>query len=180
MEISDSQLVSLANSGDAEAFGQLIERHYDLIFRNAFRVLGRRADAEDLAQDVCAALPGKLGAFRGEARFTTWLYRVVSNAAVDRLRKRLVRTKAAQSWGDLELMQRADNDSRRAELDWLARAMTTLPPDLRATVALTLGEDMTHAQAARALDISEGTVSWRMSEVRKNLRALAESEEKTA
>ena len=65
------------------------------------------------------------------------------------------------------------------ELAWLHRAMSSLPDDLRQTVALVLGEELTHAQAAQLLEVSEGTVSWRMSEVRKSLRAIARDEEKT-
>ena len=64
METSDENLVAAANQGDGQAFGLLLSRHYDLIFRLGFRILGARADAEDLAQDICVALPGKLAGFR--------------------------------------------------------------------------------------------------------------------
>jgi RNA polymerase sigma-70 factor, ECF subfamily len=177
MQTADETLARRAQSGDAEAFGQLLTRHYDLIFRLAFRMLGRRADAEDLAQDICAALPGKLAGFRAEARFSTWLYRVVSNAAIDRMRRRQSRIKAADGWGEAELLRRAESHEKQAEINWLQQAMSTLSPELRQTVALVLGEEMTHAQTAGALDISEGTVSWRMSEVKKRLRAQARTEE---
>ena len=64
----------------------------------------------------------------------------------------------------------------RAAQDWLATAMRSLPPDLRDTLALVMGEAMTHAQAADVLGLSEGTVAWRMSEVKRRLRALAAKE----
>ena len=179
METSDEDLVRAANQGDAQAFSALVGRHYDLIHRLAYRSLGNRTDAEDLAQDICTALPHKLASFRGEARFTTWLYRIVLNAATDRLRKRKSRHRAFNGWGQLEQMKQAENQERSGELQWLRRAMTRLPEDLRQTVALVLGEDLSHAEAARALDISEGTVSWRMSEVRKTLRAMTVDEEQT-
>lgn len=172
-EPSDESLVAGARGGDADAFRQLVARHYDLAFRVGFRLLGDRADAEDLAQDVCVALPAKLAGFRGEARFTTWLYRVVTNAARDRTRETGARHRAWCGWGELEAMDRATDRVRAAELAWLDEAMTALPPDLRETVALVLGEEMTHAAAADALGVSEGTVSWRMSEVRKRLKAEA-------
>jgi RNA polymerase sigma-70 factor (ECF subfamily) len=72
METSDETLVDLARSGDGDAFGALLSRHYDLIFRLGFRFLGNRTEAEDLAQDVCVSLAAKLRGYRGEAQFTTW------------------------------------------------------------------------------------------------------------
>jgi RNA polymerase sigma-70 factor, ECF subfamily len=178
MEISDHILVERALAGEAAAFSDLITRHYDLIYRLAFRTLGRQVEAEDLTQDICAALPGKLASFRGEAKFTTWLYRITMNAALDRIRKRQARQKAGQGWGELEAMNRDTVAQQSDELKWLEQAMHRLSPDLCQTVALVLGEEATHAQAARALDVSEGTISWRMSEVKKALRAMAKQEER--
>ena len=176
METGDDILVRRANGGDANAFSALVARHYDLIYRLAFRMLGRREEAQDLAQDICAALPAKLTGFRGDARFTTWLYRLTANAAIDQIRKRQTRRKAAQGWGEAESLLRAQDAETKTEIDWLHQAMNRLSHDLRQTVALVLGEEMTHAAAARALGISEGTVSWRMSEVKKSLRRMAEEE----
>lgn len=177
MKTSDADLVKLAQAGDSTAFGQLLDRHYGLIYALAFRLLGSKADAEDLTQDVCAALAGKLNGFRGDAKFTTWLYRVSTNAALDRLRARTSRNRAKDGWGAAELINRAADAAQARELDWLQTAMGQLGPDLRATVALVLGEDMTHANAAKVLNVSEGTVSWRMSEVKKALRQIAKQEE---
>ncbi len=178
METSDENLVALALTGDADAFGVLVSRHYDLIFRLGFRFLGNRAEAEDLAQDICVSLSTKLRSFRAEAKFTTWLYRVSVNAAKDRLRKRQTRNRAATGWGDIEQMTRQAQAEATADHRWLAQAMTTLPTDLLETVTLVLGEELTHKQAAEVLNLTEGTISWRMSEVKKHLRALAETEER--
>lgn len=177
METSDENLVTLAQTGDAAAFSALISRHYDLIHRIGYRVLGSQTEAQDMTQDLCLALASKIQSFRADAKFTTWLYRVAMNAARDRLRKRVTRRKASEGWGDFEANTRAAAAENRAQLDWLNQAMTTLPEDLRETVALVLGEDLTHDAAAAILNISPGTVSWRMSEVKKHLRALAEKEE---
>ena len=87
MTTSDEALARAAAGGDTQAFSALITRHYDRVFRLCFRLTGVRAEAEDLCQDICAALPAKISAFRGEARFTTWLYRVAMNAAHDRRRR---------------------------------------------------------------------------------------------
>ncbi len=179
METPDETLAQAAASGDRAAFALLLARHYDRVFRLAFRLTGRRADAEDLAQDICAALPAKLRGWRGEARFTTWLYRVTVNAAEDQRRRQAVRARAADGWGDWEIArQEAIVEGQEAER-WLAQAMSALPGDLRDTVALVLGEELTQAQAAEVLGLSEGTVAWRMSEVKRRLRMRAAEEAAT-
>ena len=179
IKTSDHHLVQAANQGDSEAFAILLSRHYDLIHRLSFRMLGNSADADDMSQDICAVLPTKLRSFQGNANFTTWLYRIVMNFAKDQFRKQTTRRKVLTGWGDFYRMQQDEAVQKQGELAWLSRAMSSLPNDLRQTVTLVLGEDLTHAQAAHLLEISEGTVSWRMSQVKKKLRAIALEEEKT-
>jgi RNA polymerase sigma-70 factor (ECF subfamily) len=173
MDTPDEMLANAAAQGDRAAFATLVGRHYDRIHGLAWRLTGSRTEAEDLTQDICAALPAKLRNWRGEARFTTWLYRVVVNAAHDLRRRQATRTRAAQGWGDWELA-RQDEIAVQAEAEgWLAEAMTRLSPELRDTVALVLGEEMTQGEAGIVLGVSEGTIAWRMSEVKKRLRAMA-------
>lgn len=178
METPDETLATAAAGGDRAAFAALVGRHYDRVHALAWRLTGSAAEAADLAQDICAALPAKLQGWRGEARFTTWLYRVVVNAASDRRRRLASHAKAAQGWGDWEIARQDEIATERAALDWLAQAMRRLPDDLRETVALVMGEELTQAQAAEVLGLSEGTVAWRMSEVKKRLRAIAAEEAK--
>ena len=176
MVTSDEALVRAAQSGDAQAFSSLVERHYDRIFGLAFRLTGRRAEAEDLCQDVCVALPRKLVAFRGDARFTTWLYRVVVNAAHDRRRRAATFARAAEGWGEVEVARRAEAAEASEALSWLQAAMSALPEDLRDTMALVLDDGLTQGEAAEILGVSEGTVSWRVSEVKRRLKEIKEAE----
>lgn len=176
MTTSDEDLAKAAAKGDADAFASLLARHYDRIFRLAFRLSGRADQAEDLTQDICAALPAKIAGFRAQSKFTTWLYRVVFNAAEDARRRQASHNRAALGWGDVEQMRRAEAAETAEAVAWLQRAMRSLPQELQDTLALTLEDEMTHAQAAEVLGVSEGTVSWRMSEIRKRLRALREEE----
>lgn len=177
MERSDEILVNRAQTGDAQAFGQLLERHYDMILRLGYRMLGSQSLAEDLAQEICCALPHKLRSFRGDAKFTTWLYRVTMNAAKDILRKQKTRHQAQRGWGDMFENQQQDANEKAQDRAWLAQAMKTLPLDLHETLVLTLAEDMSHAEASEVLGVPAGTISWRISEAKKHLRALAQSEE---
>lgn len=178
MIASDESLAEAAAGGDGPALARLVERHYDRVFRLAWRITGNRADAEDIAQEVCAALPAKLRRWRPGSRFAPWLGQVAVNAARDALRRHATRARAGAGWGEVELARAAEAGERAEALDWLARAMAALRPELRETVALVLGEELSHAEAAEVLGLSEGTVSWRMSEVRKALRALAAREER--
>lgn len=176
MNSSDEDLARAAADGDATAFGVLLERRYDQLFGLCFRLTGSRAEAEDLTQDICAALPDRIVRYRGEARFMTWLYRVAVNAAHDRRRRQASHARAADGWGDWEVNRRAAEAETAAQVDWLTTAMRALSDDLRDTLALVL-DDMTHAQAGEILGVSEGTISWRVSEARKHLRALRAEEE---
>ena len=178
MITSDEDLAEAAAAGDGAAFASLLDRHYDRLFAFCFRLTGTRAEAEDLTQDICAALPAKLGSYQKRAKVTTWLYRVAVNAAHDRRRKRATYAKATNGWGDWEIQRTATNRDTSEKLDWLTVAMSQLSQDLRDTLALVL-DDMTHAQAGEVLGVSEGTISWRMSEAKKALRAMNEQEGKT-
>ena len=176
MDTPDELLAHDAAQGSRSAFSALLARHYDRLYGLCWRLTGDRAEAEDLTQDICASLPTRLQGWRAEARFTTWLYRVAVNAAHDRRRRRATHARAASGWGNWEINRQAEMAEDAAQQDWLAAAMTRLPEDLRDTLALTLGEGLSQAETASILNISEGTVAWRMSEVRKRLRALAQEE----
>ena len=85
---TDADLVAAALAGNRDAFEALLRRHYDRIHGLAWQLTGSRADAEDITQDVCCALVEKIGSFRGEAKFSTWLTGVTFNACRDFRRRR--------------------------------------------------------------------------------------------
>ena len=176
MKTDDDTLALAAAGGDAAAFSNLLERQYDRLFRLCFRLTGSQADAEDLTQDICAALPAKLRSYRGDAAITTWLYRICVNAAHDRRRRTATHAKAAAGWGDWEINRRAADTEAVEAVDWLTQAMRALPDDLRDTLALVL-DDMTHAQTGEILGVSEGTISWRISQAKKHLAQMRKKEE---
>jgi RNA polymerase sigma-70 factor (ECF subfamily) len=170
-QIDDSELAAEALRGDREAFRRLVERHYDMIYRVAYRYVGSAADAEDIAQDVCITLATKLGGFRGRSRFTTWLTSIVINRCRDVLRRRKASAELVEKYAALresEDADQADTDERVARLHDM---LQTLEPSLRETVLLVVGEDLSHAEAANALGCAESTVSWRMHKAKKALRA---------
>lgn len=172
--MTDCELAEQAARGDREAFRRLLERHYDTAYRVALRYTANADDAEDIAQDVCMALAGKLASFRGRSRFTTWLYRVVVNACRDYGRKQKTTRALQENYAVFRALDDADQADDAARLGWLNEALAALEPGLRETAVLVLAEDLSHAEAGAVLGCAEKTVSWRMHEVRKKLKALVD------
>jgi RNA polymerase sigma-70 factor (ECF subfamily) len=176
MTDDDNDLAARANRGDAAAFAALLGRHYDLIYRLALRMLGNQADAEDVAQDICVSLAGKLKSFRGTAKFTTWLYQVTINTTRDFLRRRATIQRIQSEFVEVDELNKAADQDRQKSLQWAYEAMNLLPDDLRETAMLVVAEGLNHGDAAEILEIKETTVSWRMMKVREHLKALADAE----
>lgn len=178
METDDNALAMAAGEGDRAAFAALIDRHYDRIFRFAWRLTGAADQAEDLAQDVSILLARRIRQFRGDAKFTTWLYQVTLNAARDASRRDATRGRAMNRYAEDLDLKMAEDRARADNAEWLHTALATLRDDWRETAALVVGEGLTHAEAGEALGIPEGTVAWRMTEVKKALSTLAKAEAK--
>ncbi|ABD53759.1 sigma-24 (FecI-like) [Jannaschia sp. CCS1] len=176
MNVSDEDLALAAAGGDGAAYQLLLTRVYDRLFGLCFRLTGSRTEAEDLTQDICLALPGKLSGYRAQAKVTTWLYRVAVNAATDRRRRKASYTRATQGWGAWEVDRVQTAQEATAGARWLYRTMALLPTHLHDTLALVL-DDVTHAEAAEILGVSEGTISWRVAEAKKKLREIKERED---
>jgi RNA polymerase sigma-70 factor, ECF subfamily len=172
-QTSDEDLASAAAQGDGAAFRRLLERHYDRVYRVAYRFLGSRAEAEDAAQDICLALAGKVRSFGGRSRFSTWLYAVAINACRDRARKKAGGLRHEGAYAVAAEMRSADWADSGRRTRWLYQALDRLDPGLKETALLVLAEEMSHAEAGAVLGVKEKTVSWRMHEVKKRLQAMA-------
>lgn len=172
--MGETELINRARAGDASAFGELIERHYDFIFKVAYRWCGRRADAEDIAQDVCVRIARAIGAYRGGAAFTTWLYSMTLNAARD-LRRKETREAARDEAYKVHALSAASNGETDEPADALWIAVRRLPDKQRDAVLLVYGEELSHARAAEIMGISEITVSWHVHEAKKRLKLLMQS-----
>lgn len=173
----DHDLTARALRGDRDAFGRLVERHYGLIYRIAYRYLGSAADAEDIAQEVCLTLATKLGYFKGRSRFTTWLISIVINQCRDSLRRRKSSERLLEKYGVQRALDDADGAEAERRSAWLHETLQSLEPSLRETVLLVVAEDLSHAEAADALGCAETTVSWRMHTARKRLRACLDNDD---
>lgn len=166
---ADRGLVDAALNGDRAAMANLLRRHYDRVHAVAWRLTGSRSDADDIAQEVSCAVVERIDAFRGEAKFSTWLMGIAVNACRDHQRRR--RSLSRLRDGVLTLVGLAQGPDGRDlyRQSWLASEVAKLDPRVREAVVLIVGEDLTHAEAACALGVAESTVSWWMHEARRRL-----------
>jgi RNA polymerase sigma-70 factor (ECF subfamily) len=173
----DADLVAAAAAGDRAAFRLLLERHYDRIHRLAWQLTGSRADAEDIAQDVCCTLVEKIGSFRGEAKFTTWLCGIVFNACRDLKRRRRSFGAFTDRLAVLTGLAKGPDGRDLHDMMWVKSAIARLPAAYREAVVLVAGEQLSHGEAAKILGVAESTVSWRLHEARRMLGGAGTDED---
>lgn len=169
---SDETLVARAKGGDRNAFSELIERHYDFIHRTACKWLGRRQDAEDIAQEVCVKLATAIQSFDGRAAFTSWLYRVTLNVVRDSQRSQTRRGKQLDRLAVVHPEEALPEQEDSAAAKELWAAVRTLPNQQRDAVMLVYAEEKSHAEAGVIMGCKEATVSWHIHEAKKTLRGL--------
>lgn len=170
--IPDDPLLKAAWQGDEQAFAQLLDRHYHQIYRFAYRWSGNKADAEDITQLACMKLARSLRQFRFEARFSTWLYRLVINCAKD-WHKIEGRHGAQPGEVPSDIPDAATDDAEHfTYLQQILRLMDGMADGFKETALLVLAEGFSHAEAAVVLGIKENTVSWRIHEIRQVLQRL--------
>jgi RNA polymerase sigma-70 factor (ECF subfamily) len=171
-DASDSHLIGRARDGDEMAFSTLVERHYDFVYRVAYRWCGKRADAEDIAQEVCIRLGRAIRSFKGNAAFTSWLYALTLNAARDLARKTRRDAVKAKAYGVHALVSGAIEPAPDDPAEALWAAVRMLPEKQREAVLLVYGDGLSHSAAADAMGSAEATVSWHIHEAKKRLKVL--------
>ncbi len=176
-ERDDAEIVQAAIAGDRDAFAALLQRHYNRIHGLAWRLTGSRADADDIAQDVCCILAEKLNDFRGQAKFTTWVYSIVFNTCRDFRRRRSAFTRFTDKLSVMAGLSKAPDGRDAYDAIWIESAIARLKPELRDTAILVAGQQLTHGEAAQILGVAEATVSWRMHEIRRQLAPKANSQD---
>lgn len=178
--LEDRELIDRYLRGDGCAFSELVARHRDLVYNLCRRTVGVAEEAEDLTQEIFIRLLDKVGLWRGEAKFTTWLYRLALNHCRDHLRRRRPETMPA----DDTLADFMPGPESRAETSDLRErvqeALMSLPVDWRAAVFLRDIEGLSYSEIAAVLEVELGTVKSRLARARLALaRTLAPLREQT-
>ena len=175
--MSDAELIELARKGDRAAFGTLVERYQQVVFRAALAALRSREDAEEVAQDALLLAFRKLGSFRGEASFKTWLLTITWNRAMDRRRRigdwlhRFVGRDDSREF-DVASSEPSHETALIAEESRrdVRRLLRTLPARYRDALLLSASGDHTFEEIGRLLGIPTGTAKWRAMEGRRLLK----------
>jgi RNA polymerase sigma-70 factor (ECF subfamily) len=169
----DETLVIAAQGGDTKALDALLRRHHDRIYSLCRRLAGNDADALDATQEALMSVVRGIDSFDGRARFSTWLYRVATNAGLDELRRRTRRPVPVddEQYGlddrpDLRSPSVSGSVADRLAVD---EALQAIAPEFRACVVLRDLCDLDYAEIAEVLDLRPGTVRSRISRGRAAL-----------
>jgi RNA polymerase sigma-70 factor (ECF subfamily) len=174
----EAELVARLRASDARAFEELVIAYQHRVFAVAARMLGNRAEAEEIAQEVFLRAHRAIRDFRGDAKLSTWLYSITSRLCLNRLattERRLTRE-------DDETLARlpgggaaADEELERRQLQGaLHQAIAALPEDRRLVVVLRDVEGLSYEEIAQALDLEQGTVRSRLHRARLELKERME------
>lgn len=181
MRDSDDALVRQSQNGDTAAFEALIEIYQHMIHSLTFRMTGSIEDADDLAQETFIHAYQQIASYRGDSRFSTWLYRIAINLCCtwrrrERRRHEITSNWAAENQGPAQVDDPTVNRDAAAQMQ---EVLLVLPPKQRAAILLTVYDGLNHAEAAKALNCSETTISWRIFTARRKLRQLLTRKEFT-
>lgn len=170
-----AELVDRARAGDRSAFDELVRATTADTYTLAFRLTGNEEDARDVVQETYLRAFRGIGKFRGDAQFTTWLYRITANCAATQLgKRRRHRHEELDDEGGYADLTPGHDPLARAEAsnlrDRLTVALEDLPPRLRAVIVLRDVYDLPHDAIAEELGISESAAKVRLHRARKKLR----------
>ena len=173
---TDFELTRAASEGDMTAFEELYSRHSRRVYSLCLRMTGNTAEAEDLAQEVFIQLYRKVGSFRGESAFTTWLHRLTVNQVLMHFRRKGVKVEQPTEDGETpqQIVAGTENPSHMPVVDRIAldKAVAQLPPGYRAVFVLHDVEGHEHEEVARLLGCSVGTSKSQLHKARMKLRQL--------
>lgn len=174
-----TDLVKLAKGGDSVAFENLVERSYMLVYKVSYKWCRTKEDAEDITQEVFVKLAKKIFSFREESSFQTWLYRIVINTAKDFSKKEERKLIKETAYREEQKLKSESTQIATSMDEKIYQKLELLPQKLKETALLVFGEGMNHREAAAVLDCAEKTISWRIHQVKKELKKHLEHGEIT-
>lgn len=173
---SDHELIQEVLTGNQAAYGELVTRYQSLAFTLAFRILGQREEAEEVAQDAFVKAYRHLADYRGQSRFSTWLYTIVNNTAISFLRKKKPDLRSLDEEGVLERVDsrdssfRADGVEQKSRRDLVNRAIRLLQPEDARILLLFYQAEQSLEEVASILGVETNTAKVRLHRARTRLR----------
>jgi len=179
-EVDERALIERCRAGDDRAFGELVDAYKNLVYGLVHRLVGEPSQADDLAQDVFLRIHRGLPYFRGDARLSTWIYRIVQNVCFEARAKRAATASLVTSayQRDGRAIDPGGPDAAFSDLelrDRLEKAIAQLPDQYRMLIAAHYLEGVQYEALAEALDIPLGTVKTHMYRAKRRLRELLDS-----
>jgi RNA polymerase sigma-70 factor (ECF subfamily) len=175
-EPTDYELAQKAAAGDGDAFEVLYRRHFRRVYALTLRMLSDPVRAEDMTQEVFVQLFNKIGSFRGESAFTTWLHRMTVNLVLMYFRKASTRSELLTEEGEtpIQIVRGTENPGAMPVVDRIAieRAIQQLPPGYRSVFVLHDVEGYEHDEISKMMGISAGTSKSQLHKARLKLRQL--------
>jgi RNA polymerase sigma-70 factor, ECF subfamily len=188
VEEQENQYIHRCQQGDPQAFEEILKLYEKKVYNLTYRMMGNHEDANDLAQEAFIRVYQSIDQFRGDARFSTWLYRIATNVCLDELRKRSRRQ--AESLDEPVLTQ--DGSVMREIPDWsdnpeealnrreiqtmVQTGIQSLPEEQKIALILRDLQGHTYEEIAEMLDISLGTVKSRINRGRMALKGIFEKD----
>ena len=174
-EVGDLILCKRCQQGDIGALEELYKRHKDKVYALALRLTNNVQDAEDIVQDVFVQVHRKLNSFRGDAAFSSWLYRIATNISMSALRQRQRRRKAQTSEYVQAGGHQAQGNDAKLLKPFLEEAIASLPPKSRMVFVLHDVQGFQHQEIAQMLNCSVGTSKSQLHKARSHLRKTLRS-----
>lgn len=171
--LSDEELAILARKGNARAFEVLVKRHADRVFKIVWKMIGNKADAEDITQDIFMKLAKKIHFYEIKAKFTTWLYQVTLNEVRDHFRRE--KRRVGYETVFYESQDVLVDPCFGYENTQVLRMLHKLPIEQKEAVIMVICHGLSHKEAGKVLGCAENTVAWRIFEARKKLKGWCEN-----
>ncbi len=172
----DIELAKYAATGNIAAFERLYERYHRRTYSLCLRMTSSQTESEDLTQEVFIQLFRKIGSFRGDSAFSTWLHRLTVNQVLMHFRRRSVKNERTSEDGEMpeQIVPGTENQTKMPVIDRIAlkRAIEQLPPGYKSAFVLHDVEGYEHEEVARILGISVGTSKSQLHKARLKLRGL--------
>lgn len=176
-EFDERALLERCRGGDDAAFGELVDRYKDLVYGVVYRMVSDRTQVDDLAQDVFLRVHRGLPYFRGEARLSTWIYRIVQNVCSQARARRRPEVALESGAEDRPIREPRVVDSTFADLelrDRLEKAIAKLPDNYRLLIAAHYLRGVQYDALAESLNLPLGTVKTHLYRAKRQLRELLE------
>jgi RNA polymerase sigma-70 factor (ECF subfamily) len=175
----DQILIEAIQNGDTRAYAQLVSRYKDLVFTLAIRMLKHREEAEEVAQDTFIKVFKSLNKFKGDSKFSTWIYRVAYNTCLDRIKKNKKHLKDVAidefTFNKLDTIDNAlDNIIKEEKSVLIKNCINKLPEDSSALLTLFYFEELSLEEISKIINVEANTVKVKLFRARKKLAVILE------